>query len=217
MCEETAQALFLRGVPRQSIIAGGIPVDEVFKPAGRRKEIRAKHGFDPDKFTLLLTSGSFGLGPQKEILKHLEPLKDRIQCFTVCGNNKELKEDLDRQHYPFPVRNFGFVDFMADLMEASDVIVAKSGGSTTTESLVKTIPMVVMHPIPGQETRNANILKNRNAAFFMEEAFQIQLIVKLILDQPDILEAKKKEIRRLARPNATEDLITFVLDGRLPS
>ena len=210
MGEEGARELERRGIPASKIRAEGIPVGDVFKPKGIQNKIREKWGFSNTRLTLLMTSGSFGLGPQEQMLDALAPLKDSIQCFVVCGNNNSLKQSLEKRTFPFPVKVFGFIDFMADLMEASDLIIAKSGGSTTTESLTKGIPMIVIDPIPGQETRNAEVLKSRNAAFFMKHPFQLKVIVQSILDNPEILEAKKIEIKRLARPDAAKHLADWV-------
>jgi len=216
MSEEGKRTLIERGVAENSIVAGGIPVDPHFKPSGERHAILKKWGFDESRFTILLTSGSFGLGPQAAIVHALGQFKDRVQCFVVCGNNAGLKQALEKIKYDFPVKIFGFIDFMHELMEASDLMIAKSGGSTTAESLAKGVPMVVLRPIPGQETHNARLLKERNAAFFMEEPEQIQLILKAIFDHPEMLAAKRQTIQALARPNATEDLVDFVLKYSKP-
>jgi processive 1,2-diacylglycerol beta-glucosyltransferase len=213
MAEETKQDLIRRGVPEGIITAGGIPVTPTFKPTGKKLEILKKHGLEEGRFTLLLTSGSFGLGPQEAILEELKAFKDKVQCFVVCANNKELKAILESKTYPFPVKIFGFVDFMPELMEASDLMVAKSGGSTTSEALTKGVVMVVMAPIPGQETRNVKLLKIRDAAYFLNDPREIRGIVKGILDDPSSLQKKREAMRRLAKPDASDDLVKMILAG----
>ena len=215
MADETKQDLIGRGVPEGIITAGGIPITPTFKPTGKKLEILKKYGLDKNRFTLLLTSGSFGLGPQEAILEELRAFKDRVQCFVVCANNKELKAILESKTYPFPVKLFGFIDFMPELMEASDLMVAKSGGSTTSEALTKGVVMVVMAPIPGQETRNVKLLKIRDAAYFLSDPHEIHDIVKSILDDPSTLQKKRNAIRGLAKPNASDDLIKIILANPL--
>ena len=122
-----------------------------------------------------------------------------------------MKEQLESMRFSFPVKVFGFVDFMPELMEASDLLVAKSGGATTVESLAKGIPMVVLHPIPGQETRNAKFLKQTNAAFFMQAPEQIKPILYAVLTYPDMLKSKRAAVASIARPRATEDAVKFIL------
>ena len=214
MNEESRADLVKRGVADDKILVGGIPADPVFKPSGRKKEILKQWGFAPDRFTILLASGSFGLGPKEKMLEALTEFGDEIQCFVVCGNNEKLKEKLARTQYAFPTQVFGFVDFMPDLMEASDLLIAKSGGATTVESMMKDLPMIVVHPIPGQEMRNADFLKKHNASFFIQEPEQVKLIVQNILKSPELLKNKHRSIREIAKPNAAEDLVSFVLSQK---
>lgn len=209
MSDETKAELLKRGVPAEKIILGGIPVDPVFQPNGQKKQILEKHGLSQDRFTLLLTSGSFGLGPQEEILRELEAFKDQIQCFVICGQNASLKARLDSLTFSFPVKVFGFVNFMPELMEASDLMIAKPGGATTTESLAKGLPMIIMEPIPGQESRNASILEARYAAFSMKTPADVKTILRAVFDNPQLMISKKNAIAELAKPHAANDLVSF--------
>ncbi len=215
MADETKQDLIRRGVLDGIITAGGIPVTPTFKPTGKKLELRKKYGLEENRFTILLTSGSFGLGPQEAILEELKAFKNKVQCFVVCANNKELKRVLESKTYPFPVKVFGFIDFMPELMEASDLMVAKSGGSTTSEALTKGVVMVIMAPIPGQETRNVKLLKLRDAAYFLNDPHEIHAIVKGILADPLTLEKKRDAIARLAKPDASENLVKMILANPL--
>lgn len=211
MSRDTRAELLKRGVPADKIQVGGIPVDPVFQPAGRKIEMRHKQGLEAGRFTVLLTSGSFGLGPQEEILNQLKIFKDRIQCLVVCGQNRTLKERLDSAAFPFPAKIYGFVDFMPELMEAADLMIAKPGGATTTESLAKDLPMVIMDPIPGQESRNAEVLKRNFAAFSIEKPHEIQTVVRAIFENPQLLASKKLAMAALAKPHAAEDLVSFAV------
>lgn len=214
MADETKQDLVRRGVPEGIIAVGGIPILPAFQPTGKKLEILKKYGLENNRFTILLTSGSFGLGPQEAILEELKAFKDHVQCFVVCANNKELKAILDAKIYPYPIKIFGFVDFMPELMEASDLMVAKSGGSTTSEALAKGVVMVVMAPIPGQETRNVKLLKLRDAAYFLNDPREIRGIVHRILEDPSSLQKKRNAIKLLAKPNASQDLVKMILSGK---
>ena len=46
-------------------------------------------------------------------------------------------------------------------MDAADCIITKPGGLTSSEALAKGIPMILSHPIPGQEDRNVEFLVNK--------------------------------------------------------
>lgn len=211
MSEEGKAGLKRWGIPEEEITAGGIPVALRFRLHGRKKELRRREGLHEECFTILVTSGSFGLGPAAEVLEVLREFGDTIQVMVVCGRNEGQYRLLEGKSYPFKIRLYGFVSHMDELMEASDLIVAKPGGATTAESLAKGVPMVVLEPIPGQEAGNARVLKERNASFFLGEPGDIQVIVKGILDYPAVLEEKKRTIQRLAKPDAAVQLAQFVL------
>lgn len=212
MSEEGKKCLEARGIPSNQITAGGIPVALNFRPQNKKPEARKKEGLDEKRFTLLITSGSFGLGPTSEVLEAIKEFAPSIQAIVVCGRNEDQLQALKKQAYPFPVKLYGFVTHMNELMEASDLIIAKPGGATTSESLAKGIPLVVLKPIPGQEAGNARLLRERNAAFFLGEAGDIRVILKGILDYSEVLEEKRRKIAQLGKPEASLDLGRFVLN-----
>lgn len=211
MSEEGKRNLEARGVSSEQVIVGGIPISLKFRPENRKKEIRKKEGLDETTFTILITSGSFGLGPTEEILEAMRPFENNFQVIVVCGKNEAQYHSLERRRYPFRLRLYGFVSHMHELMEASDLLIAKPGGATTSESLAKGVPMIVLEPIPGQETDNARLLKDRNASFFLHKPEDIHVILKGILDYPEVLIEKKRSIEKLAKPDAALDLAKFVL------
>lgn len=212
MAEDTKKDLIKRGVQEAMIFAKGIPVEKVFQKQDKKNEMLAKHGLGPGRFTILLTSGSFGFAAYEAVLKELALFSDKIQAFVVCGNNEFAKRQLEAQSFSYPVKVFGFVNFMHELMEASDLMIAKSGGLTSSEGLAKGIPMVVTQPIPGQETRNVDFLKFHEAAFFIQSPEQVRLIVDNILKHPALLESKRLAIARIAKPEAAADLARFAFE-----
>ena len=211
MSEEGKEELKRRGVASEKIIAGGIPVALRFHPGGKKEEIRKKEGLESNRFTVLITSGSFGLGPAKEILEGLSEFSEKIQAIVVAGRNEKQRKVLESVRPGFPVKLYGFVSNMDELMEASDLIVAKPGGATTSESLAKGVPMIVLEPIPGQEAGNARLLRERNAAFFLGESSDVRTILKGILENPQLMEEKKRSIQKLAKLDAATELAKFLL------
>lgn len=216
MSTEGRDNLLKRGISADTIHVGGIPVENKFLPAPEKKEhLRREWGMDSKRMTLLVTSGSFGLGPTEELLEDLEEFSESIQALVVCGNNTHLKERLENRSFAYKTKVFGFVDFMADVMEAADLLIAKCGGSTTCESLAKEKPMVVLDPIPGQEAGNASVLKERGASFFVQDHSEIKVILRNILRHPQVMEDKLKAIRTLAKPRAVNDLTAYLAGKRI--
>ena len=49
-------------------------------------------------------------------------------------------------------------------MAVADIVVSKPGGLTTSEMLARGAVMVIVNPIPGQESRNSDFLLENGAA-----------------------------------------------------
>ena len=211
MSHESAQVLKNCGVSENQIQVKGIPVSSNFLKPVDQASIRSKLNLSASRLTILFTSGSFGIGPTEEALNSFLELKDHIQVIVVCGQNKILLRVLNEKRFPFPIRLFGFVDNMYELMSAADLLIAKPGGATTCESLIKGLPMIITSPIPGQETENANWLSDHRAAFRIKDASEIKEIVKQVVQNPTLLESFRTAIKSIAKPNATKDLADFIL------
>jgi processive 1,2-diacylglycerol beta-glucosyltransferase len=81
-----------------------------------------------------------------------------------------LKARLDRlaasiaQDSRVALKVVGYTTAMDEYMAASDLIVGKPGGLTTSEALASGLVFVIVSPIPGQEERNADHLLEEGAA-----------------------------------------------------
>ncbi|MDO9572431.1 MAG: hypothetical protein Q7J37_00910, partial [Candidatus Omnitrophota bacterium] len=70
-CGSTKEKLLNMGVIEQKIQASGIPFSSSFVKTQNRAELAEKFGIDKNKFTVLLMTGSFGVGPLEEIAESL--------------------------------------------------------------------------------------------------------------------------------------------------
>ncbi|OGW77019.1 MAG: hypothetical protein A3J52_00170 [Omnitrophica bacterium RIFCSPHIGHO2_02_FULL_49_9] len=212
MAEESKTILLANGIREDSIRIGGIPVDRVFQTSFDRANLKKKFNLDPDRFTILFSSGSFGLGKTEAILNSLDQVEKPVQAIVVCGNNKKLFETLKCKTHSFPIYSFEFIDFMHELMAVSDVLIAKAGGSTTSESLAMNLPMVITDSIPGQEMGNTNWLISRRVAFKLRKPAEAHDLVNRFISEPDLIKHVKGQISEVARPEAAKSLAEFILN-----
>jgi processive 1,2-diacylglycerol beta-glucosyltransferase len=106
----------------------------------------------------------------------------------------------------------GFVDNVYEYMEVSDLLISKSGGITTAESLFKDLPMLVVSPILGQETRNCDFLTGEGAAMKIDGLSGLKGAIEDIAAHPDKADKMKQAIRSLRRPAASYDIAQMVLE-----
>ncbi len=217
--KEAALALAAWGVPTADMQETGIPIHPVFTRPLSVQAARATHGLDPAKPVILLLSGGFGMGPIAKIYAALMAIERPIQIMAVCGRNEKLKTALDK--LPVPKRHttqvLGFTTKMDELLAATDLVVTKPGGLTTSECLARGAAMVIMNPIPGQESRNSDWLLEHGAAVKVNSLSTLAWKVGGLLDDPAKLNALRQSAKRLGRPNAAFDVADGVLaliDGR---
>ncbi len=195
--EYTKKDLVKRGIPEERIKAYGIPCGRGFYLSRDKNEMRKKFGLNPDKKTVFVLSGGFGVGPVKEIARELSAAKADFQIIVVCGYNELLKKEItaiaENSDKSFKVS--GFVDNVDELMAASDILITKPGGMSVTEALASSLPMILVSPIPGQETRNAKFLVDAGAAITANQAEDIESIIEKIFNTGKIKELEENTVK----------------------
>ena len=156
----------------------------------------------------------------------LSRLQHPAQIVAICGRNEELKARLDQlaasiaQDSRVALKVVGYTTAMDEYMAASDLIVGKPGGLTTSEALASGLVFVIVSPIPGQEERNADHLLEEGAAIRCNNLPVLAYKVDRLLDDRERLAAMRANVRRLARPRAAYDIVsllaTFGHDGSQP-
>jgi processive 1,2-diacylglycerol beta-glucosyltransferase len=209
---DLAPRLMKLGIPAEKIVAIGIPIDPVFGSNTERTEMRQKLGLKKDSFTVLITSGGFGVGPVKKLVTHIKRITTPLQIVVICGNNSKLQDDLTdltkKSIHNFRV--FGFVQNMHELMAASDVMISKSGGLTSTEAMAKGLPLITLRPIPGQESGNCEFLLKRNAGLRVKNEKQARQVLEDLLKNPDKLKTLRDNMMKIGRPQAAGEIVAYV-------
>jgi processive 1,2-diacylglycerol beta-glucosyltransferase len=198
----TKEKLLLHGVLPEAIKVFGIPVDPRFLQTYAKEEVCLRLGIKKDKFTVLIMTGSFGIGPIEEIVEILH--KD-LQLLVVCALNKSLYARL-KKNYPSDIKVFGFVDNVAELMAASDVIIAKPGGLSISEILAMELVPIFISAIPGQETANVQMLRSCGVGLSPAGIKELREAVLDYSAHPEKLSEIKERMRRIKKPNALEDI-----------
>ncbi len=203
--ELLASQLYRKGMRNEQIAPIGIPVRKQFSESVPKARARAELGL-PDKLTVLLMGGSMGYGNIASVVEELDSVHGDFQIISVCGNNREAKEQIDALHTKKRVLNFGFTKEIPLLMDASDVIITKPGGLTTSEALVKKLPIIICNPIPGHEQRNAAFLLNNGVAMSVDAHTHLEDVLFQLLHSPTRLDGMRRAIEAIAKPNSTEEL-----------
>ena len=96
-------------------------------------------------------------------------------------------------------------------MHISDVVFTKPGGLTTTECLVSNLPIIIINPIPGQETENADFLENSGCGIWLRKNDNISDLLNIILNDSNKLFNMKVNASLIAKPNSTKDICNIIM------
>jgi processive 1,2-diacylglycerol beta-glucosyltransferase len=205
-CDYTRKKMIEIGVDWSKVVVTGIPCDPKFAVTRDIAALKNQLGLKPDIFTVLVATGSFGMGPIEELS---DLLKEEFQVIIVSGHNKSLYARMSQKTHP-NVKVLGLVDNMHELMAASDVMVTKPGGLSITEALVTQLPLVFFSAIPGQEEGNVRVLSSYNIGFRPKTLPEVVLYLKTLKDSRDKFLTLLKNTKALAKPNAVEDIVKLV-------
>ena len=149
------------GVEPEKIHPFGIPILETFFHPQPKDSLRREMGLAPDKPTILLMAGSFGVKTIVQIYRDIIRVPMDFQMIVITGKNQRLYQTLKTTVMLSPKKTklILFTQKVEQYMQASDLIITKPGGLTVTEALASNLPLLVFDSIPGQEEDNADFLE----------------------------------------------------------
>ena len=217
---EMRATMIERGIDPARVHVDGIPVDGRFGFMNEtRTELRERLGLAIDRPIALLMGGGLGMGPIEQATASLATLGSKApDAVVIVGRNAHLERRVAERSakFPYETRVLGFVDNVYDYMHASDVIISKPGGLTTSEALAAELPMIIVRPLPGQEERNATYLTTRGAALRAHDASELaRLTARVVGDGVSALQLRDKmsHLRRPLSASTISDRIQNMIVG----
>lgn len=134
--------LITRGVNKDNIYVTGIPLSTKFLAHYDKNKILLDFNLSTDKKTILFFAGGgqgFASDKTYKMLESLIKSFNNIQIIVISGKNEKVKNQFDelvsKTNSDNHVRILQYTDKVAELMSASDLVITKPGGLTTTECL----------------------------------------------------------------------------------
>ncbi len=95
-------------------------------------------------------------------------------------------------------------------MAASDLIIGKPGGLTSSEALAKGLVSVIVRPIPGQEERNADHLVEEGVAIRCNNLPVLAYKIEELLQNQERLKIMRSNAKRMGRAHSATDIAADV-------
>ncbi|NJN17373.1 MAG: galactosyldiacylglycerol synthase [Oscillochloris sp.] len=202
--EQTRQQLILRGVSANQIIVSGIPIDLSAAEPNDRDDARRRRNLPLDSAVITLFGGGVDNEHIRKVVLGLLRSDVRGILLVVAGRNEALAGTL--QDVPssecLQIRVHGFIDYVDDLIAASDIVITKAGGLIVSEVLARGTPLVVIDPIPGHEEWNADFVVSHGAGVQLRMCDTVPLAVRNLLARPTLLASMRQCAAEAGQPRA---------------
>lgn len=161
-------------IKSDKIVVTGVPVSSKFKFKYNKKECREKLNLPLNAKIVLIMTGGVGCGNVIEIINELiNKVDNSTFIVALVGKNKELKKEISACFNSEKVLPVGFTDKVELYMDASDILLSKPGGLSSTEAAVKRIPLIHTMPIPGCENKNANLFEKKGMSIVAKDIDEV--------------------------------------------
>lgn len=205
--------LIQRGLNPDVLHVTGIPVKlEIMQPK-TKEETRSRLSLPQDTPVISLFGG--GLNPRRVRSMVMDLLESPMPLMLVvaAGRSEKLEEALEdlTEGSQVKLRKVGTIDYVDDLIVASDLIITKAGGLITSEILARGTPMIIVDPIPGQEEQNADVIAAAGAGVQLRLLEMVAPAVQYLLRHPERLAEMSQSGLELGHPRAALTIAEHIL------
>jgi UDP-N-acetylglucosamine:LPS N-acetylglucosamine transferase len=178
--EDQASHVRALGAPG-AVVSGPVVGPQFARGQNAREAARRSLGLDDSDRLVLVVAGSWGAGRIEHAARVLGA-DPRFRTFAVTGRNQQLRQRLERLR---GVEVFGWVDDMAALVVAADVVIENAGGLMAMEAMAMGTPVVSYKPIPGHGRENVARMEEAGISRYAHSKIElVALCDRLCRDEP---------------------------------
>ncbi len=202
-----------RGVDPSILQVTGIPIKlEVLQPKSK-EEMRSRHNLPQNVPLVTLFGGGLSNRRVRAMISSLLESPSPLMLVIAPGRNEDLLEAIEdlTDSSQVKLRKLGPIDYVDDLIVASDLIITKAGGLITSEILARGTPTIIVDPLPGQEEQNADAIAAAGAGVQLRLMEMVAPAVQYLLKRPDRLTQMRQSALELGKPRAALNIAEFIL------
>jgi len=205
-----------RFFPEEKIVFTGNPIRKnIIDTTITINNAQNHFGLDPNKTTLLVIGGSLGARAINELIADKATFfkENNVQVLWQCG---QLYYERFKHLASNTLKITAFINQMDKAYTAASIIISRAGASSVSELTLVGKPVIFI-PSPyvaeDHQTKNAEAIIKEDAALLipqneLENRFDSEF--KEVLNNKTLQEKLSKNIKALAKPNATQHIINEI-------
>ncbi len=181
-------------------------------PEAEVAKLKRKFGLSSSKKIILVLGGGDGIPKGLTIVSTLLGKEVDAEILLVCGRNRQLYQLsglLARRHSNLHV--YGFVDFVYELLNMSDVVITKCGASVIMEILLQEKIPIINSYLGNQEKSNMEFVVKNKVGFCETRVSRLPALISKIFESRTIYPEFKKRLGKLALKNSTPEVAEHIL------
>lgn len=204
--------------PKNKIVLTGNPVrEDLINITKKKKEAREYFNLDEDKKVLLVLGGSLGARRINQLIAKelLNFTSQNVQVIWQCG--KLYFDQYKRFNENTNVNVLSFIDRMDLVYAVANIVISRAGASSVSELCIVGKPVIFI-PSPNvaedHQTKNAKAIVDKNGALMVREVeldTQFTKTFNKVLNDENIQNNLSENIRKLAKVNATQDIVNEIV------
>ncbi len=182
-------------------------------PDEKIPELKREFGYDVNKKVILLLGGGDGIPKGMRILKILLKRFKNIEVAIVCGKNNSLLKKANRLKTANKYDNlkvYGYVDFIFELLNISDIVISKCGASTFLEILMMRKIPVIINYMWEQEKGNVEFLVNNEMGIYEPDISKLPRLIEGLLEDKSNYLKYVSNIEKASLTNGAKKVADFI-------
>lgn len=209
----TTDFLIKRGVDPAILHVTGIPIKLEVLETKSQVEIRERYQLKTDKPVVTIFGGGLHYKQVRLMVSQLMNTSEVGTIIVAAGRNEQLLDSLTELNSTpeTELLKLGLVDYVDDLLVASDLVITKAGGLIVSEVLARGKPMIIVDPFPGQEEWNADLIVAAGAGVQLRLPEMVAHCVKFLLNHSERLSQMQASALELGEPRAALNIAENIL------
>lgn len=172
-------------------------------------------GYNPIKKMILIVGGGDGVPKGEKLLREILKTGINAEVGIVCGKNEVLKIGAEKQKKKYQADNlkiYGYVDFIYELINISDIVITKCGASTIMEILnLKKVPIVIDY-IWEKEQGNVDYIINKKLGIYEPQIYKLPSVIDSLIKDEKLLSVYRGNIINQKINNGVKEVAEFLIE-----
>ena len=190
------------GIKKEKILKTGWWVRPEMYQKIDRQEARKKLGIYDDRPVIFVGGGSLGTNSLTNLLPNLIFAKKKVAFIINTGVDKFAYKMVEnyikvlaklRKDNVVYIKNMGWIDNMAEVLGACDMVFGKAGPNFLFDSIACEKPFVAITHVGGQEDGNIDLIRKKKLGWIKEKNSELIVFLHEYLNDPKYYENKFKE------------------------